>query len=248
MDELTKIDIINNPQEFLSTFLGQLYKTSLDQKFDCVVKIIVYIVWLGITKTRKRILGGLLDYDLGFLCLAVYKAFLPIIQNIRMGYPADAIILMRALMEQIALLGYLDAYREQLPLYKAHEDLSSKALAWAKKNTIENWMKLYGTFSTVIHPKIESTSAHIFDSSTIGEALRESMPSPSRPVSVMNDELFACIIYSVLALDTFNENLLEEKIFDLKKLTQRSNSFVSEDEFRNFHNYLSDLISQYQSQ
>lgn len=74
--------------------------------------------------------------DLNLLCLSTYKAFLPILQLIRMGYASDAFVLMRTLMERIAILGYLSENPDLIDEFKKGKSHFQKKAMMRTKQTV----------------------------------------------------------------------------------------------------------------
>src|SRR4030066_607105 len=243
---MADLDIVTNPIKFREIFLAQVTVSDVDREHGAVLNVLLYYIWRGIFTTRSTLLKIHAQYDLAFLCFATYKSFLPILQNIRLGYPADTMILLRALMERIALLGYLDAHIDLIPKYKAGKDsLQKDAMAWAKSQSLENWMMLYGMLSKIAHSRLEGTAGYVLDTNPIGEAFRKSMPSSTRPFSTLTDELLAAVCYALRAVDPFAIGILGHINIGIFPADKQAIRYVDSADLLKFQNFLAKLINKY---
>ena len=239
------MDIFNEPNDFRNLFYNEVSNQVTDPIYEPIFQTILYFVWIGITQTRNAVIASKINFDLGFLCLATYKSFLPIIQNTRLGYTSAVLILMRALIEQIALLGYLQENSEFIPRYVKGEDLQHRALGWAKNNTVVNWMQLYGVYSKVAHPMLENTSTNIKDESVIGRLIQNSIPLLGIEKDRLTDEILTGIIYSLMALDTFNEKIIGERFFDPKNFDPQMKGTNCSDNYEEFRDFLIRFVAKH---
>ncbi len=113
---MTSLRIVENPHEFQEVFLSRIPKSKLDTIYGSVIRSLLYFIWKGSYQTVNNIEN--IQPELGLLCLSTYKALLPVVHLIRLGYNADAFVLLRAVMERIALLGYLNYNRDIIQKYK----------------------------------------------------------------------------------------------------------------------------------
>lgn len=243
---MPNLDIINNPTHFRTLFYNQVQRGVINPSYTPIINIILYLVWVGITKTLNNLPGINLNQGLYFLCLATYKSFLPIIQNIRIGYIAAALILMRSHIEQIALLGYLQENTELIPRYIKGEDLKRGALKWAKENTVANWMTFYSNYSKVVHAKLENTATSVMDESEIGVLIQKSLPNFPVDADKLTDELLAGVIYSLIALDCFNENLIGLKLFSPKIFLINPSSAITPKDLKTLQDFITHFIEKHE--
>lgn len=233
---------------FLEEFLAQALSTDIDNSHGTVIQIVLYYIWRGIVETRKGILQGQAGADLALLCLATYKSFLPIIQNIRLGYPSDSAILLRGLMERVALLGYLYNNPDQIPKWKSYRsDFHTKAMRWAKENSLENWMKLYSILSEVAHAQLHGEAGYIFDNNKIGKAIRQSMYPTGREPEPITDILLAMTIYGLVATDPYISLIFGNKMYSTFPNDINYNSQFTIDDLAEFRNYLQRIVDTYTS-
>jgi len=239
-------EIITNPHKFREAFLIQVTLSEVDKEYGAILNVLLYYIWRGIFETREALLKGKVQTDLGILCFATYKSFLPIIQNIRLGYPADVVILLRAMMERIALLGYLHTHPQIIPKYKAKKNnLQKDAMAWAKDQAVENWMILYSMLSNVAHARLEGTAGYMLDPNPIGDALRKSMPDLKKPLTIITDELIAMVCYALFAIAPFASEVLGQKNNCIFPDGERVKRFVDLADLGKFQNFLVRLIEKY---
>jgi hypothetical protein len=233
------LDIINSPEKFRELFLAQVNAPEFDKKYRAILYVFLYFIWRGIQLSIKAWKND-----------SKYKSFLPILQNIRLGYPADSFILIRALMERIALIGYLQEKPELIPRFSIQgDDLSSAAMTWATKHAPENWGQFYGFCSNIVHSKYEGMALNIYDSSIIGKIYQRVLSSPRKKLPELSDELFLSVYYALFAIEPFSG-----KVIDLNERnyfpTDRVNIFkyVSLDDILKCGSYIRKVIKKYQAQ
>lgn len=194
--------ILTDHTAFLEALLSETSHTPVDLAYGPALRVVLCFIWRGCTLARSAGLSGKAPPNNSLIALSAYKALLPIIQLIRLGYHADALTLTRALMERIAIVGYLGANRGLIPSYvKGRIQPHRAALAWAKRESIENWMVLYGLLSNIAHSRVEAAAGHIFDATAIGDAFREIPFGQPKPPPEMTEVLLAVAVYSLIALD-----------------------------------------------
>jgi hypothetical protein len=155
-------------------------------------------------------LRGKTEPNAALLSLSAYESILGFLQLIRIGYHADAIVLARAVMERIAIVGYLSENRELIPRYHSGKLSPYKdALAWARKKPLSNWMILYNALSDVTHSRIVGPAGHIYNRTSISNAFRESERALSKDAD-MTEELLGLVLYSLIALDPLAIALIED--------------------------------------
>jgi len=207
---MSDYSLVTNPLEFRRTLLAQVNHSRVDREYAPVLRVLLYYIWRGAFESRSAVVGGHVLGDLGLLSLSVYKAFLPIVQMVRLGYPGDTLVLLRALMERIALLGYLHNNRQYIAEYVASKgNLQKKAMAWAKQQPLENWMRLYGVLSNVAHSRLEGPAAHLLAENAIGEAFRLDLTPTPESGADMTAELLAFVVYALLAVEPIASEIME---------------------------------------
>jgi len=208
--------------------------------------VLLYYIWRGAFESRAAVVNKQVQGDLGLLCLSAYKAFLPILQILRLGYWCDAMVLLRALMERIALVGYLHKNRQYIPQYAAGRGgLQKKAMTWAKQQSLENWMMLYSLLSNVAHSRLEGPAGHLLDQTSIGAAFRLDLtPSPEDGAD-MTDVLLAGIVYALLALDPIVADIVDYKSLAVFPVDPDSLVYLSRDDFIEFRDFLQEFYDEY---
>lgn len=243
---MNKSSFVLDYKKFQEEFLSIVLSPDIDKSHGTIIKILLYYVWRGIIETRKGILQGQADATLALLCLATYKSFLPIVQNIRLGYPSDAAILLRGLMERIALLGYLYNYPDQIPRWKSSKyDYHTKAMLWAKNNSLENWMSLYSVLSKVAHAYLHGEAGYIFEDNSIGEAIRQSLYPTKREIVSHTDELLALIIYALAATEPYILLIFGIQMYITFPSDINITSQITIDDKTEFRKYLVRFIDEY---
>ena len=239
-------EIVTNPHKFREAFLVQVTLSELDKEYGPILNVLLYYIWRGIFETRTALLKGNVQTDLGILCFATYKSFLPIIQNMRLGYPADVVILLRAMMERIALLGYLHTHPHIVPKYRSKKsNLQKDAMTWAKDQAVENWMILYSMLSNIAHARMEGIAGYMLDTNLIGDALRKSMPELKKPITTISDELIAMVCYALFAIVPFSSDVLGQKNNSIFPDNERVMIYVEEDDLVYFQKFLVQMIEKY---
>jgi len=204
--------IVSNPAAFRDALLCQAVPSSMDSTYGSVLRVLLYYVWRGCTLARTSALSGKAPAPNALIALSAYKALLPIVQLIRFGYHADAVILTRALMERIAIVGYLAQDRKLIPkFFKGGATSYREALAWAKRESLQNWMVLYGILTDVAHSRLQGIAGHVFDATPIGQAFREPTTPASKPPEDMAAELLALAVYALMALDPVAFSIINEE-------------------------------------
>jgi hypothetical protein len=207
-----RVNLLIDPIAFRESFLAEAPSTKFDNEYSAVVNVILYYLWRGCKVSREALLTGGADPKAALIAQSGYEAILGIIQLLRVGYQADAATLLRALMERIAIIGYLGENKHLIPRY-FDGDLSpyKEALAWAKKNTLQNWMILYSTLSSFVHSKAVGSAGHINNRTEIGNAFRLATKKYPTGASSLIEELLGLVIYSLLALDSLALKLIQAK-------------------------------------
>jgi hypothetical protein len=194
-------NITTNPTAFRESFLAEASSTKIDNEYGALLHVILYYLWRGCSLSQASGIKGKCDPKASLIAQSAYEAVLGIIQLIRVGYHADAATLLRALMERIAIVGYLGENKHLVARYfKGELSPYSDALKWAKKKSLPNWMILYSILSGVVHSNSVGPAGHINNRTEIGNAFRlatEKYPDGSN----MIEELLGLTVYSLSALD-----------------------------------------------
>jgi hypothetical protein len=234
---------------FKNAFFDQKAIVGFDNKYRAILNILLFYIWQGINKTRNIMLQGKVEMNLGTLCIAVFISFLPILQNLRLGFPSDTIILLRALLERIALLGYLEANPHFLAKYTAqHQKFLNDAMSWAKKHSPENWMKLYSLLSKVAHPSIFGTSGYILSKNLFSESFRLSMPPTEVDKEGIDAEIMSGIYYGLSAVDPIAEKIVGPEYLPLLQPNPEILKHISLSDLREFSAFAKKLINSVTSQ
>jgi hypothetical protein len=205
-------DIRSDAVKFRNSFLSEISPMKIDQNYSAVLHVVLYYLWRGCSLSRTAGITGKSNPNAALLSLSSYEAILGVIQLTRIGYQADALVLGRALLERIAIVGYLGENRSLLSRYFAGGFTPYKeALAWAKKKPLENWMFLYSTFSGITHSRIVGPAGHINNRTPIGNAFREVRPGDTTNDTDMTDVLLGFALFSLIVLDPLALNLIEDK-------------------------------------
>ncbi len=236
---------MKNPLKFRESLLNSIPTTRVDESYKGVINVLIYFVWRGAFTTTGEIIQARAHPDLGLICLSCYKAFLPIIQLTRLGYPGDVLVLMRALMERIAILDYLHAYPDLVQNYKNGKgNLNKQAMPWAKNHAPQNWMHLYSYMTSVAHSKREGVASHIFDENEIGEAFLYMLPH-SKINQGMTEELLSLICYAIGALDPIAGKVLNLDNFQIFPLDSSLNKYIDSKDQKYFQNFLMRFVAKY---
>ena len=204
-------NITVDPLAFRESFLAEAACTKVDNEYGAILRVILYYLWRGCSLSQDAGIKGKTDPKASLIAQSAYEAVLAVVQLTRVGYHADAMTLLRALMERIAIIGYIGENRQLIPRY-FNGDLSpyKDALAWPKKKSLPNWMILYSTLSGVVHSNSVGPAGHINNRTEIGDAFRlatEKYPSGS---NMIIEELLGLTIYSLLALDKLALELIQD--------------------------------------
>ncbi|PKO12232.1 MAG: hypothetical protein CVU39_25120 [Chloroflexi bacterium HGW-Chloroflexi-10] len=202
-------DIETNPTAFKESFLAEAPSAKIDNEYGVVLHVILFYVWRGCSLSQIAGITGKCDPKASLIAQSAYEAVLGALQLTRVGYHADAATLLRALMERIAIVGYLGENKHLIPRYfKGELSPYKEALNWAKKKSLPNWMILYSVLSGVVHSNLVGTAGHINNRTEIGNAFRiatKKYPDGSN----MIEELLGLSIYSLLALDPLALRLIQ---------------------------------------
>jgi hypothetical protein len=216
---MTNLNLVTNPIDFSNQVLSDSPNSEIPKIYQPVIRYYLYYIWRGAFEARKRVVQKTINSDLGFLCMASYKGFIPAIHLIRLGYLGDVMILLRATVERIALLGYLENNPEQIEKYNRGKTLYKKANAWAKiewekDQTTKVWNKLYGQMSKVAHSNIEGTAGHIAaDNNAIGKAFREFIkPKDSEEIDFYEAALIG-LLFALRIADQIASKMFDDKEF-----------------------------------
>jgi len=196
---------------FRDSFLSEASPTRVDKGYGAVLRVILFYLWRGCSLSRIAGITGKAEPSAALISLSSYEAILGVVQFIRMGYHADAIVLGRALLERIAIVGYLGENRALIPRYFAGKLTPYKeALAWAKKKSQPNWMILYSICSDVVHSRIVGPAGHINNQTDIGKAFREVRVGDPADDPDLTEELLGIALYSLIALDPLAFKLIQD--------------------------------------
>jgi hypothetical protein len=203
-------NILTSPIAFRESFLAEASSTKVDNEYGAVLNVILYYLWRGCSLSREAGLTGKADPKASLIAQSAYEATLAIIQLLRVGYEADAATLLRALMERIAIVGYLGENRHLIERYfKGDLSAYKKALPWAKKKSLPNWMILYSALSGVAHSNAVGPAGHINNRTDIGNAFRLATKKYPSGANSMIEELLGLTVYSLLALDALALGLIQ---------------------------------------
>jgi len=202
-------NIENNFTAFKESFLTEAPSVKVDNEYGAVLHVILYYIWRGCSLSQNAGITGKCDPQTSLIVQSAYEAILGAIQLTRVGYHADAATLFRALMERIAIVGYLGENKHLIARYfKGELTPYKEALSWAKKKSLPNWMILYSVLSGVVHSNIVGAAGHINNRTEIGNAFRiatKKYPDGSN----MIEELLGLSVYSLLALDPLALRLIQ---------------------------------------
>lgn len=243
---MSHLSIVRKPENFRNAFFTDVQNRSLNDSYNGIISVLLYYIWRGLYNSISTVIKGEANPDLVITCISTYKAFLPLIHLTRMGYTGDTLILLRSLMERIALLGYLNEHPDIFGKYKAGKlKLPDEALMWAKQSNLPNWMRLYSLLSNLAHQKQEGVAGSIYDENSIGDAIRYMLPS-SKPTPSLTDETLALLWFGITATDSIAGNVLSIKDFPVYSKDEDLKKHVSEDELQNFEIFLATIIIKYQ--
>jgi hypothetical protein len=240
-------NILSNPIAFQHSFLFEASSTRFDKKYGALLRVILYYLWRGCSLSRISGITGKADPNASLISLSAYEAVLGVIQLTRLGYQADAIILMRALMERIAIIGFLGENRSLIPRYWAGKWTPYKeALAWAKKKPLQNWMILYSALSGVVHSRIVGPAGHINNRTNIGNVFRETNNLDSVNDTGMLEELLGLVFYSLVALDPLALILIQDDSTQPFPTDSNIVAHVGLIDAKELHDFLRILVKRYE--
>ncbi len=218
---MANLSIVTNPTEFFEQVVLDTPNSELPEIYEPVIRYFSYYIWRGAFEARRKYLQSRVQSDLGLLCLATYKGFIPIVHLVRLGYPGDALTLLRTTIERIALLGYLVQNTNEIEKYNRGKTLYKKANKWAKNEwnkdeTTNQWGYLYGSMSKLAHSNIEATAGHVVaDNNAIGKAFRMYMqPGEDKNIDFCEPPLIG-LLFGIRTADLFAKKLFDDQKFDL---------------------------------
>jgi hypothetical protein len=232
---------------FRDSFLSEASPTKVDEDFGAVLRVLLFYLWRGCSLSRSAGTTGKADPNASLISLSAYEAILGFLQLARIGYHADAIVVGRALLERIAIVGYLGENRDLIPRYVAGGFTPYKeALDWAKKKSLPNWMFLYGQFSTVVHSRIVGPAGHLNNRTTIGNAFREVRKGDTAKDSDFTEVLLGLVMYSLAALDPLAISLLQDNQSQPFPTDPDMFQKIGINDLRQFQEFLRLFISHYE--
>ena len=95
---MSHLSIVKNPKNFRDVFFTEVQDRPVNASHKGIINILLYYIWRGLYNCVTRVIKGEGKPDLVLICISIYKAFLPLIHLIRMGYTGDTFTLMRSLM------------------------------------------------------------------------------------------------------------------------------------------------------
>lgn len=245
-DDMADYSLITNPQEFSSAVMTQVSDSPVDRQYASVLRVLIYYIWRGAFESRAAVVTEQVEGNLGLLSLSIYMALLPILQVIRLGYPTDTLVLLRALMERIALLGYLHNNRQCICQYSSGKrNLQKEAMRWAKGQALENWMRLYGLMSNVAHSRPVGPAGHLLAENPIGEAFRSDLTPTPEDGADMTAELLAGVAYALAAADPIACEIIDYKSLDPFPSDKDSLAYLSKEDVLEFGGFLQRFYDKY---
>jgi hypothetical protein len=231
--------IIDFPQ-FLDIYLPQI-SSDIDNSYKAILRVLFYYIWRGICKSWIELLSLKIETNLAFSCVATYKSFIPIIQNIRLGYISDALILTRSLMERIALIGYLNAFPSQIPKYIANnESLNKKAMPWAISHFPEHFKTPYNILSNIVHARKGGSALYLIENITDPEAYR-SIYSNQRN-KALTDQAMLLIWREIIVIDFFFSQICGNPTEDNISQDKMIMNYISLEDLNEFRKFLTILV------
>lgn len=237
--------IATDPKAFQESFFEEISNTQINGEYDGIFRVILFYIWRGCSISQESGISGKCDPYTSLLALSSYESVLGILQLIRIGYHADALILLRVLMEKIAIVGYLGENRHDISRYVKNNNLLYKpALKWAKEKSLPNWMILYNQLSSIVHSNKVGFAAHINNHTDIGKAFR--LATEKYPTAVdVEEELLGLTVYSLLALDTLTLLFIQNTQTNPFSSDQDMINNVGIKDFKAFSDFLHKLVDQY---
>ena len=219
---MANLGIVTNPLEFIKQIITDTPNSELPEIYKPVLRLYMYHIWRGAFESRRNFLQNSVQSDLSLLCMAVYKSLIPAIQLIRLGYCSDVLVLLRSIVERIALLDYLESNPNHINRYnkgKKTENLVRDAKKWAKPEWEKDGTsvvlgKLYGQMSDLVHSNIVGTAGHIVaDRNTIGRAFRLYMkPEEKEEIDYYEASLIG-LLFVIRAGDITTRKLFNDQNF-----------------------------------
>lgn len=242
---MSHLSIVKNPKNFMEAFFTDVQNRPVGESHKGIINILLYYVWRGLYNSVTKVIKGEGKPDIVLLCISTYKAFLPLIHLIRMGYTGDTFTLMRSLMERIALLGCLNENQSLIGKYKEGKlKLPDAAIKWAKEKSLPNWMQLYSLLTNVAHQRKEGVAGSIFDENSIGEAIRYMLPS-SKPTPSLTNETLALLWFGIMATDPIAAVVLSSENFTSYPNDSEISKHVEKDDLKNFEEFLRNFIKKH---
>jgi len=242
---MSHLSIVKNPKKFREAFFTEVQNRPIDASHKGIINVLLYYIWRGIFNSATKVMQGEGKPDLALICVSTYKAFLPLIHLIRMGYTGDTFTLMRSLMERIALLGYLNENQSLIGKYKDGKlKLPDVAIKWAKENSLPNWVQLYSILTNVAHQRKEGVAGSLFDENSIGDAVRYMLPS-SKPAPSLTDETLALLWFGIMATDPISEVVLSSQDFPKYPNDENLKKFVEKDDLNSYETFMKNFVTKY---
>ena len=205
-------NILTNLIAFRESFLAEAPSSIANDEYGAVLNVILYYLWRGCKISHDAGLTGKIGAQASLIAQSAYEAPLAIIQLLRMGYEADAATLLRALMERIAIVGYLGENRHLITRYfKGELSAYKDALSWAKKKSLPYWMVIYSRLSGVVHSNVTGPAGHINNRTNIGNAFRLATKKYPSGTKSSIEEFLGLVVYSLCALDPLAIELIQNR-------------------------------------
>lgn len=200
----TKYELIADPLVFCNEVIGQIKEIRIRPDYVNCVRVLCFFAQRGLLRAANQIKRNpespLVKTNL--LCFTVYKSFVPIFENILLGYPSEVVTLTRSQFERIGILGFLTQNQDKAPRFFNGEDFSGNGKSWLTKyNAEDQWMKLYGPLSGIAHGDVHSMAGYLFAENRLADCYRDY-------IDLTKPETEG-ITYSVLALPLLTLWLLE---------------------------------------
>lgn len=243
---MSHLSIVKNPKNFRDAFFTEVQDRPVNASHKGIINILLCYIWRGLNNCVTRVIKGEGKPDLVLICISTYKAFLPLIHLIRMGYTGDTFTLMRSLMERIALLGYLNENQSLIGKYKEGKlKLPDVAIKWAKEKSLPNWVQLYSLLTNIAHQRKEGVAGSIFDENSIGDAIRYMLPS-SKPTPSLADETLVLLWFGITATDLIAEVVLSSQDFPKYPNDEKLKKSVEKDDLQNFEVFIKNFVKKHQ--
>jgi len=240
-------NVLSDATAFRESFLSEASPTNADRDYGAVFRVLLFYLWRGCSLSRTSGITGKVNPNAALISLSAYEAILGILQNIRIGYQADATILARSLMERIAIVGYLGENRALIQRYWDGKWTPYKeALAWAKNKSLPNWMILYGALSGVVHSRLAGAAGHVNNQTKIGNVFREVEHQDSSNNVGIPEELLGFVVYSLMALDPLALALIQDNITQPFPTDPSFVAFVGINDAKEYRDFLQNLIKRYE--